>query len=163
MKGVSMNENMVQVLIYLYENYLDGNGKPPIDQDELEIELSRAGFANGEISAALGWLDELARRMDTTEYPARTAGSIRVYTDAECAQLTVEARSLLMFLEQSAILDPLSRELVIDRAMAIETNTVSVDELKWIVLLVLMGRPGRESAHSQMEELIYSDAPAQLH
>jgi Smg protein len=158
-----MNENMVDVLIYLYENYLDGDTRPAIDQDELEAELSRAGFSKGEISHALIWLDELASRMDTAEYPPRTAGAVRVYTAAECAKLDIEARGMLLFLEQSAILDPLSRELVIDRAMAIQQTAVSVDELKWVVLLVLMSRPGRESAHSQMEELIYSDAPAMLH
>jgi Smg protein len=158
-----MTENMVDVLIYLYENYLDGEARAPIDEDELEAELSRAGFGNGDIRNALTWLDELASHIDTAEYPPRTAGSVRVYTTGECAKLDIEARGLLLFLEQSGILDPLSRELVIDRAMAIQQTAVSVDELKWVVLLVLMGRPGRESAHSQMEELIYSDAPAQLH
>ncbi len=158
-----MNESMVDVLIYLYENYLDGQFRAPVDQDELEAELSRAGFSNSEIGQALTWLDELASRVDVAEYPPRTVGTMRVYTAAECAKLDIEARGLLLFLEQSAILDPLSRELVVDRAMAIEQSAVSVDELKWVVLLVLMNRPGRESAHSQMEELIYSDAPAQLH
>jgi Smg protein len=69
---------------------------------------------------------------------------------------------MLLFLEQSGILDPLSRELVIDRAIAIEQSAVAVDELKWVVLLVLMNRPGRESALSQMEDLIYGD-PVYLH
>jgi Smg protein len=158
-----MNESMVDVLIYLYENYLDGATRPDIDQDELEVELSRAGFSNAEISHAMIWLDELAARMDATEYPPRDAGAMRVYTAGECAKLDIEARGLLLFLEQSGILDALSRELVIDRAMALQQSAVSVEELKWVVLLVLMGRPGRESAHSQMEELIYSDAPALLH
>ena len=35
-----MYENMVDVLIYLYENYMDGESHPPVDQDELESELS---------------------------------------------------------------------------------------------------------------------------
>jgi Smg protein len=158
-----MSENMVDVLIYLYENYLDGDSRPPIDQDALEAELSRAGFANGEIAQALTWLDELASRMDTAEYSPRAGRSTRIYAAGEAAKLDIEARGMLLFLEQSGILDPLSRELVIDRAMAIQQTVVSVDELKWVVLLVLMNRPGRESAHSQMEELIYSDAPALLH
>jgi Uncharacterized protein conserved in bacteria len=158
-----MNESMVDVVIYLYENYLDGHSRPPVDQDELETELSRAGFSHSEIAQALTWLDELASRMDTAAYPPHTAGAMRVYSPGECAKLDIEARGLLLFLEQSAILDPPSRELVIDRAMAIQQTAVTVEELKWVVLLVLMSRPGRESAHGQMEELIYSDAPAQVH
>lgn len=164
-----MYENMVDVLIYLYENYMDGESHPPVDQDELETELSDAGFSTSEISQALTWLDELASRMASTrmsstdtEEPLRGVDTMRIYTEAECQKLDLDARGMLLFLEQSAILDPLSRELVIDRAIAIEQNAVSVDELKWIVLLVLLNRPGRESALSQMEELIYGD-PVYLH
>jgi Smg protein len=38
-----------------------------------------------------------------------------------------------------------------------------VDELKWVVLLVLMNRPGQEDAFSQMEDLVYNDEPAVIH
>jgi Smg protein len=158
-----MNENMVEVLIYLYENYLDGNGAPAHRpgrarnralarrlrqrRDRAGADLARrAGAAHGHRGVS-----RAHRRFDARLHRRRVR------------KLDIEARGLLLFLEQSGILDPLSRELVIDRAMAIEQTAVSVDELKWVVLLVLMNRPGRESAHSQMEELIYSDAPAQLH
>ena len=55
------------------------------------------------------------------------------------------------------------RELVIDRALALDTPALTVEELKWIVLLVLMNRPGREAAFTQMEEMVYNSAPAYLH
>ena len=38
-----MYENMVDVLIYLYENYMDGESQPPTDQGALEHELTEAG------------------------------------------------------------------------------------------------------------------------
>ncbi|MGB5832066.1 MAG: DUF494 domain-containing protein [Thiohalocapsa sp.] len=158
-----MYENMVDVLIYLSENYMDGESRPAIDQDELETELSQAGFSKSEISQALTWLDDLAKRMASTDYQPRGVDAMRIYTPAECRKLDLDARGLLLFLEQGAILDPLSRELVIDRAVAIEQDIVSVDELKWVVLLVLMNRPGRESALSQMEDLIYGDQSVYLH
>ncbi|MCF7985445.1 MAG: DUF494 domain-containing protein [Thiohalocapsa sp.] len=158
-----MYENMVDVLIYLYENYMDGESRAPVDQDELETELAEAGFSTGEIAQALTWLDELASRMDVADYAPRLNGAMRVYTATECAKLDLDARGLLLFLEQSGILDPLSRELVVDRALAIEQSAVSVDELKWIVLLVLMNRPGRESAFSQMEDLVYGQTPVYIH
>lgn len=158
-----MYENMVDVLIYLYENYMDGESQPPTDQGALEDELSQAGFTNAEIEKALRWLDELAADVDTPQYHPDTGGSIRIYSDAECAKLDIEARGLLMFLEQNAILDPVSRELVIERVLAIDHASVSVDELKWVVLLVLMNRPGREAAFTQMEDLVYNDEPSLIH
>jgi len=158
-----MYENMVDVLIYLYENYMDGESSPPTDQSELEDELTQAGFTNAEIQKALQWLDELAVGVDTPQYHSYTGGSMRIYSEAERATLDLEARGLLLFLEQSGILDPVSRELVIDRVLAIDHAGVSVDELKWVVLLVLMNRPGREAAFTQMEDLVYNNEPGLLH
>jgi Smg protein len=158
-----MYENMVDVLIYLYENYMDGESKSPTDQGELEEELTQAGFTSREIQKALHWLDELAVGVDRPQYHAYTAHSMRIYSEGECAKLDVDARGLLLFLEQSGILDPVCRELVIERALAIDHAAVSVEELKWIVLLVLMNRPGHEEAFSQMEDLVYNDQPAVIH
>lgn len=158
-----MNENMVDVLIYLYENYMDGESRPPTDQGELEDELEQAGFTRGEIEQALRWLDELAAGVDLPQYNDHRHGSIRVYNEVEQGKLDVEARGLLLFLEQTGILDPISREFVIDRLLAIEHALVTLDEVKWVVLLVLMNRPGREDAFSQMEDLVYNDEPAYLH
>lgn len=157
-----MYENMVDVLIYLYENYMDGENRPPVDQSELEDELSQAGFSNPEIEKALRWLDELAAGADTP-YRDHKLGSIRIYGDDECAKLDLEARGFIAYLEQSGILDPASRELVIERALAIDHPVVAVDELKWVVLLVLLNRPGREDAFTQMEDLVYNEAPEYLH
>ncbi|MGE5153434.1 MAG: DUF494 domain-containing protein [Bdellovibrio bacteriovorus] len=157
-----MYENMVDVLIYLYENYMDGESQPPVDQGELEDELAQAGFSNPEIEKALRWLDELAAGADT-QCRDHKVGSLRIYSEAESAKLDLEARGFLLFLEQNAILDPASRELVIERALAIDHPVVAVDELKWVVLLVLLNRPGREDAFTQMEDLVYNDAPEYLH
>ena len=158
-----MYENMVDVLIYLYENYMDGESRPPVDQGELEDELTQAGFTNAEIRKALQWLDELAAGVDTPQCHPHAGGSMRIYGEVECSKLDLDARGLLLFLEQNGILDPVSRELVIDRVLAIDHAGVSVDELKWVVLLVLMNRPGREAAFTQMEELVYNEDPGLLH
>ncbi len=158
-----MNESMVDVLIYLYENYMDGEVHPPIDQDELEEELSEAGFSGDDIRKALDWLDDLVLGAELPQYHPHTCGSMRLYTQAECERLDAAARGLLLFLEQGGILDPVNRELVIDRVLAIDHTQITVDEVKWVVLLVLLNRPGLEHAFSQMEEMVYSDAPVYLH
>jgi Smg protein len=160
-----MSETMVDVLIYLFENYMASEEPAPVGQHALEQELSQAGFGTLEITQALDWLDELALRMSGADRLATTAsaGSIRVYAEPEQRKLEVDGCGLLMFLEQSGILDPISRELVIDRALAIRQAAISVEELKWIVLLVLMNRPGQEQAFFQMEDMVYEEAPVYLH
>jgi Smg protein len=158
-----MNENMVDVLIYLYENYMDGEEQPPVEQSDLEDELTQAGFSQSEIDKALRWLDELALGVEAVRDHGPVSGSIRVYSELECEKLDLEARGMLMSLEHSGILDPVSRELVIDRLLAIDHPQVLVEEVKWVALLVLMNRPGREEAFDQLEEMLYADDPVYLH
>ena len=158
-----MSENMVDVLIYLYENYLDGDGQPPVEQSDLEDELTQAGFTQGEIEKALRWLDELAAGVAAPQYHDHTLGSIRVYSEHECRKLDVDVRGLLCSLEHNGILDPVSRELVIDRLLAIDHPQVLEEEVKWVALLVLMNRPGREDAFSQLEDMVYREEPSYLH
>jgi len=49
-----------------------------------------------------------------------------------------------MFLEQNGILNSSNREIVIDRAMALENEEISMEKLKWIVLMVLLSQPDEE-------------------
>ena len=82
-----MNENVIDVLIYIYENYMDGEDAPPPDQIMLEEELVEAGFPKGEIKKAFHWLDELAWRQGSLLVPEVVANrSMRIYTEQERQQ-----------------------------------------------------------------------------
>ncbi|MDX1500482.1 MAG: DUF494 family protein, partial [Woeseiaceae bacterium] len=39
-----MKENVLDVLMYLFETYVDADEEPEADQNELRAELTRAGF-----------------------------------------------------------------------------------------------------------------------
>ncbi len=47
-----MKENVLDVLMYLFETYIDAEEEPEPDQNELRDELSRAGFGDSEIDRA---------------------------------------------------------------------------------------------------------------
>ncbi|MGD9171904.1 MAG: DUF494 domain-containing protein [Candidatus Thiodiazotropha sp.] len=158
-----MNENVVDILIYLYENYMDGEHAPPSDQNELRDELIQAGFPAGEIDKAFDWLDELANNEQSQHGETRQTHSLRVFTDEETTRLDVDSRGLLLFLEQNDILTVNARELVIDRALALDTAIITEEELKWIILLVLMNQPGQEAAFAHMEDMVYNEIPVFLH
>lgn len=160
-----MNENLIDVLIYIYENYMDSEESVPVDQITLEEELLQAGFQQGEVRKAFNWLDELAWRQGSlVEYGTSTPNrSVRVFCDREQQKMDLEIQGMLLTLEQSGILDPMSRELVIERCMAIETDELTPDDVKWVVLLVLLNQPGQENAFALMEELVYNGEPPYLH
>jgi Smg protein len=55
-----MNEDIFDVLIYLFENYMDSEIDIIPDTDLLQTELKAAGFNSGIILKAFEWLDTLA-------------------------------------------------------------------------------------------------------
>ena len=158
-----MTDTMVDVLIYLYENYMDGDAPPPDDQSALMDELALAGFPNGEVEKAIQWLDELALMQTESAGKSPRVNAMRIYTDQEKQRLDLECRGFLLYLEQNEMLDPVSREIVIERATALDAHPISDEELKWIVLLVLMNRPGQENAFARMEDYVYNELPTTLH
>lgn len=158
-----MNENVIDVLIYIYENYMGSDENLPHDQIMLEEELSQAGFPTNEIQKAFDWLDDLARHQITLSQNPASSPSMRLFTGSEQQRLDIEARGLLLSLEQNGLLDKTSRELVIERAMALDEEHFNSEDIKWIVLLVLMNQPGKESAFAQIEEMIYNNPAENLH
>ena len=87
----------------------------------------------------------------------------RVYVDAELQRLNGQCRSFLVFLEQMGLLDVVTRELVIDRVMALECDEVELDEFKWVVLMVLFNQPGAESMYPWMEDFVFEGGGERLH
>ena len=159
-----MNENVIDVLIYIYETYMDGDQPVPPDQIIMQEELLNVGFQEGEITKAFDWLDELAWRQGMlSENGVLDSSSMRIYAEQEMLRLDSDARGMLLFLEQNGILDPISRELVIERAMALGSNELDIDDIQWIVLLVLVNQPGMEAALTVMQDMVYDGIPDLLH
>ncbi|WP_068547023.1 DUF494 family protein [Thalassotalea crassostreae] len=157
---------MFDILMYLFENYIHSDAEVMVDHDVITDELTRAGFHQDEIYKALSWIEKLAALQNSDAYPyltRRPGTSVRIYTDEEARVLDVECRGFLMFLEQVNLLDFATREMVVDRVMEIDTNDFNIDDLKWVVLMVLFNVPGKESAYSQMEDLIFDECDGPLH
>ncbi|WP_282437359.1 DUF494 family protein [Vibrio amylolyticus] len=157
---------MMDILMYLFETYIHSDAELQVDQDELEDELLRAGFHEKDIYKALHWLEELAALQQSDEHSAITtsaATSTRIYTAKEMQRIDLESRGFLLFLEHINVLTTETREMVIDRVMGLETNEFELDDLKWIILMVLFNVPGNENAYTLMEELLYTTEQGILH
>jgi len=156
-----MKENVFDVLMYLFENYFYEDVDSDPDRESLESELFEAGFTTLEVRKAFEWLDALAESRKLPGLGSAGHASVRIYTDEECGRLDTECRGFLLFLEQAGILTAASRELVIDRMVALESEEIDLETLKWVILMVLFSQPGQEEAFAWMENLIF-DNPAQL-
>jgi Smg protein len=152
---------MFDILVYLFENYYQAQAYP--DYDTLGRKLHAAGFENDDIEDALDWLNTLTRKPDEGLPESLDAGSsFRGYTADESSKLPLESRGFIAFLESAKILSPLLRELIIERAMALPSETVGLDKLKVIVLMVLWTRRGNVDA-LVLDELIPDGEKRQVH
>jgi Smg protein len=155
-----MKENVFDVLIYLFQNYMDGDEEHAPDPDALRDELLEAGFPGKEVTRAFEWLESLAEQ---PPIGSLSSPSFRVFSHQEKSRLDTECRGFLMFLEQSGILTSTSHELVIDRLMALHEDPITLENLKWVVLMILFSQPSEEAAYARMENLVYDAVPEYLH
>lgn len=127
---------MYDILVYVFENCQQT--EVAYDSDRVAKKLSAAGFEDSDISEALHWLAGVQRSaqvgMDNLPDPRR---SFRAFAPRELAKLGTQCRGFLLTLEHSGILNPQTRELVIERSLAASGDSLTLEHLKLIVLMVL--------------------------
>ena len=157
-----MKESILDVLLYLFEHYIYDQPELAQNPDSLQNNLLQAGFSASEVNRAFVWLETLAQDRPAPAFPT-VRGPVRLLAGIELERFDLEARGFLMFLEHNGVITAEQRELVIDRAMALELDEVALDDLKWVVLMVLFNQPGSEAAFAWMESQIFSDDPEPVH
>jgi len=68
-----------------------------------------------------------------------------------------------MFLERLGIFHGEIREHVIDRIMALDTQSVDLSQIRWVVLMILFNTPGNESSYTWLQNLNSDKALPYIH
>tara|TARA_B100001057_G_scaffold69831_1_gene63711 strand:+ start:57902 stop:58375 length:474 start_codon:yes stop_codon:yes gene_type:complete len=157
-----MRENVLDVLMYLFETYIETQDETEMDHEDLRLDLTEAGFNSIEIEKAFDWLDKLNHENSITA-DLFDVSSNRVYSRIEMSRLSSSCRGFIEYLEQINILTFRQRELLIDRLLALNTYDINIDQIKWIVLMILFSQPNQEKAYSRMEDLIFETNEGVLH
>lgn len=150
---------MFEVLVYMFENYFEADIRP--DQHTLAKELFAAGFDQEDINGAFDWFDKLEAMTDQSVNAGHEL-SFRVYTEPETQKISHESLSFMMFLEQAKVLTASQRELVIDRAMALPQSEISLEEIRWIVLMALWDQ-NKASDYLFVEDAMFNESRPTLH
>jgi Smg protein len=145
--------------MFLFESYFDAGNYP--DNDKLSVKLSAAGFEDNEIHLALAWLSGL-KELSASNYPdSINLGGTRCYAELETERICIEGLSFITFWEQNKIISPVEREMIIDRAVALGTENLSLEKVKLIALMVLW------NLHDELDSVLVEDlmvpAAAGLH
>jgi Smg protein len=176
-----MNGTVLDILIYVFDRYMLDETPDVPEREALARDLESAGFAEANVERALDWLADLAGERNrpqlhgtqddntgdspesATEGKPATVASMRIYTAQELTRLTADCRGLLLSLEQAGILSPQQREIVIDRLLALDAEDFDLEQVKWVVLMVLSSQPGQEQACARMEDLVFESPEAVAH
>ncbi len=160
-----MKEGVIDVLMYIFSSYIDRDDSLPEDRDSIDSDLREAGFEPQEIDKAFDWLDGLAEAEDIPVLE-QSVNSIRIYSKREQQRLDSKIQGFLLFLEQSGVLTPELRELVINRIMALDGNSlVDMEEFRWVVMMVLFNSAIDQDENTLMhyEDIVFADQPAIFH
>lgn len=143
---------MFDILVYVFENYLPGACPEP---EDLARKLSSVGFADDAIFEALQWLAGLEQAQEESgfrQFPGTS--SHRIYSEREMVALPAETRGFLAAMETAGAIDAAAREMIIERALAVDTAdapAMSLGKFKVIVLMVMWRR------ELSLDNLVFED------
>ena len=110
-------------------------------EGDIVEQLLEDGFDAEEIDAAFTWMEhislQVAGRSDT---PTLTLPTQRIFSAEENRLLSCEARGFLARLRALGILDDELQEEVIDKALEMHEDEVSLKEIKTLTALTLFTR-----------------------
>ena len=152
--------SVLKVLIYVYDHYMLADPADVPERSHMLEDLQKRGFSVSEVVQAMEWLSALVgdKRAGAGDTASDGAG-LRIFADGELSRLAPDCRAFLMLLDRQRVLTPRQRELVIERALALDVDEVDVEQLKWVVLLVLSSQPGQELAFARFESVMSATGP----
>jgi len=153
---------MFDLLVYMFEKYI--SSKNNLDFSNMTLELEAAGFNNKDIESALDWFTELKEMSENIpqSHTLKLNDKLRIYTVKEKEKFSFDGLGFILFLEQAHVLNSVEREIIIDRAMALNQNIINIDEVRWIVMMTLWNN-GRENDYLFVEDSLYRTEQLILH
>lgn len=157
---------MFEVLVYMFENYIDTHFRP--DDTTLSSELFAAGFDEHDIDGAFNWFNQLELMADQPDiYKKAHQVSTRIFTNDELKKISGESIGFVLFLVQANILNTAQRELVLELAMNLPQPEIGIEEMRWIVLMTTWGAsksgPDKTKEYLFIEDALLNKQKPTLH
>jgi Smg protein len=155
-------ETVLNVLMYLFQNHMKNSCELDSDANQIVNSLEEAGFEENIIQEAISWLETLVKE-ETKLSCLPQPDSIRVLSSQEQKKLDAHCLGFILSLEQQGILSPETREIVINQVLALDYNSIDINLIKWVTLMVLYNQPNCDKPLGMMEFLVLDPALGGLH
>ncbi|MBA3696539.1 MAG: DUF494 domain-containing protein [Methylotenera sp.] len=157
---------MFEVLVYMFENYIDTHFRP--DDNTLSKELFAAGFDEQDINGAFDWFNQLEKMTEQANvFEKPSQANTRIFTADELKKINGESLGFVLFLVQADILSTTQRELVLELAMNLPQLEIGIEEMRWIVLMTTWGAskigPDKTKEYLFIEDALLNKQKPTLH
>ncbi|WP_198262490.1 DUF494 family protein [sulfur-oxidizing endosymbiont of Gigantopelta aegis] len=167
-----MKTEVLDILMYLFETYLEDDDSDIPSEDSIRNELSKIGFQDAKVTKAFDWLDDLAVLKDDFSDEVtfnikqgqhaeryQKNHSIRIFSPLEIEKFDIQARGVLIDLVELNVITPGQRELIIDKALALDIAHIDQEQMKWVILMVLFNLPDSAGPFTWIQDLLYEETP----
>lgn len=145
---------MFEVLVFMFKNYFTDQGM--LDDVTIEQELSAAGFEQDDILGAFSWFHDMKSMFNKPAFDySHEKTAIRIFTATETKVINTESLGFLIFLQQAKVINDVERDLIVDRAMALNTTKLGIEEMRWITMMALWSQ-GRHKDYSFVEDALFN-------
>lgn len=133
-----MRERVLAIVSLIAQYVMED--RDPLTESDLVEELLASGFEAEEIDAAFSWMESLSLQTSTPPDALLALPPQRIFTPEEIQVLSCEARGFLSRLRALGILDEQTQEEIIERAMQVAEEELTLKEVKTLTALTLFAR-----------------------
>lgn len=139
-----MRERVLAIVSFIAQYFLDD--RDMITESDLVEELLAIGFEAEEIDAAFCWMESQALCAPSGSETSLSipTQSHRVFSTEESRALSFEARGFLTRMRSMGIMDDETQEEVIEKALQMADDEVSLKEIKTITVLAMFANSQNE-------------------
>ncbi len=130
-----MRERVLAIVSIIAQYVMEEHDQ--LSETDIVEELLAEGYETEEIDAAFSWMENLSMLTAAKEPLALAAPTNRVFSPDEMRALAVDARGFLIRLRTLGIIDDDLQEEILDKALQVAEDEVSLKEIKAISALTL--------------------------
>ena len=158
--------NMLKIIKYFFDQYVHNDNLESQEDSfqAFQATMQKLGIPRHLIEEAFTWLDEFAQQLEDHETESLSSHhqAHRIFNREECYLLDTKCRGLLRSLEHADVINPECREMIIDRVIAIG-KPISIDQLKWLIMLVTSNLHESYQPLSILEEVLFPEPREAIH
>ncbi|OEU57994.1 MAG: hypothetical protein BA871_07185 [Desulfuromonadales bacterium C00003096] len=133
----------VLAIVSIIAQYVAEENRLPSSSDIVE-ELLASGFNSEEIDAAFLWMESFSLQGGVSDHAELTIPSQRIFTVEENHAISCEGRGFLTKIRGLGILDDASQEDIIQKAVQLDEDEITLTDMKNLTALTLLTRSHNE-------------------